>query len=66
VTRFGNQVTQISDREDQVSYLWSSGSLFISVTKERTAKEVASVAPEIAAAEEDILRLYLEKFPSDL
>lgn len=65
VEKFGNRVTQISQQlPGDVSYLWSSENLVLSVTKENADAAIVTVAPEIAAAEEDVLRLYLEKYPS--
>jgi hypothetical protein len=64
VTKFGNRVFQISGQPSEASFLWSSGSLLISITKENAMSVGGAVPPAIAAAEEDVLRLYLEKYPS--
>jgi hypothetical protein len=66
LAKFGNQITQISQGAN-VSYLWSSGNLVVSVTKERSANEIAARvrASGIDAAEEEVLRLYLEKYPNN-
>jgi hypothetical protein len=64
VTKFGNRVIQISKQPSDVSFLWSSDDLVVSVTKENAMSVGGAVPQEIAAAEEDILRLYLEKYPS--
>jgi hypothetical protein len=65
VAKFGNRVTQISQQlPGNVSFLWSSDNLVVTVTKENAMSVGGAVPQVIAAAEEDILRLYLEKYPS--
>lgn len=60
LTKFGQRVTEVSPRPGndsgnyQLSFLWPSGTAFVSVTY------------ETAQNQEEILSLYLKKYPSDL
>jgi hypothetical protein len=62
VTKFGAQITRIVFGDSAIAYLWSSGTAVVSVTHEELYLP-EFMTPEIAAGQEDVLRLYLDKYP---